>query len=76
MKPGEQEVLRKQQQQAGKPAAQQQQQGDQKVDGLEQVFQMLKIADPAFRESLLQRLSARDGELARTLRKRLARAGV
>jgi hypothetical protein len=50
--------------------------GDQKVDGFDQVYQMLKIADPAFRESLLQRLSARDVELGRMLREKLARAGV
>lgn len=49
---------------------------EQNVDGFDQVFQMLKIADPAFRESLLQRLSARDNELARTLRERLAQAGI
>lgn len=42
------------------------------VDGFEQVFEMLKIADPAFRESLLKRLAARDRELARSLRERLA----
>ncbi len=46
------------------------------VDGFDQVFQMLKIADPAFRESLLKRLSARDTELARSLREKLAAAGV
>ncbi len=75
MKTGEHETLRKQAQAAksGPPAEQQQ---DMKVDGFEQVFQMLKIADPAFRESLLQRLGARDGELARSLRERLARAGI
>jgi hypothetical protein len=46
------------------------------VDGFDQVFQMLKIADPAFRESLLKRLSARDTELARSLREKLAAAGI
>jgi hypothetical protein len=51
-------------------------QNEQKVDGVDQVFQMLRIADPAFRESLLQRLSARDTELARTLREKLAQAGI
>jgi len=49
---------------------------EQNVDGFDQVFQMLKIADPAFRESLLQRLSARDIELARSLRAKLAQAGI
>jgi hypothetical protein len=76
MKSGEQEVLRKQRESTNPAANSVPQQGDQKVDGFEQVFQMLKIADPAFRESLLQRLSARDLELARTLRERLARAGI
>lgn len=46
------------------------------VDGFDQVLQMLKIADPAFRESLLKRLSARDTELARSLREKLAAAGI
>jgi hypothetical protein len=38
------------------------------VDGFNQVLEMLKIADPEFRESLLKRLALRDRELARTLR--------
>ena len=38
------------------------------VDGFKQVLEMLRIADPAFRESLLRRLAARDRELARDLR--------
>ncbi len=38
------------------------------VDGFEQVLEMLRIADPAFRESLLRRLALRDRELARNLR--------
>ncbi len=38
-----------------------------KVDGFEQVLEMLKIADPAFRDSLLRRLAKRDAELARNL---------
>jgi hypothetical protein len=42
-----------------------------RVDGFEQVLEMLKIADPAFRESLLRRLAARDAELARSLRAEL-----
>lgn len=46
------------------------------VDGFNQVFEMLKIADPAFRESLLRRLAARDRELARTLRDDLASIGL
>jgi hypothetical protein len=46
------------------------------VDGLNQVLEMLKIADPAFRESLLTRLANRDRELARTLRRDLADLGL
>ena len=38
------------------------------VDGFQQVLEMLRIADPAFRESLLRRLAQRDRELARNLR--------
>ena len=42
------------------------------IDGFKQVLDMLKIADPAFRESLLRRLAARDQKLANTLRRDLA----
>jgi hypothetical protein len=38
------------------------------VDGFQQVLEMLRIADPAFRESLLRRLAARDSQLAKELR--------
>lgn len=44
-----------------------------KVDGFGQVIQLLQVADDAFRESLLKRLTARDPELARQLRAYLAR---
>lgn len=40
-----------------------------KIDGLQQVIELLKFADPAFRESLLKRLQARDPKLAMNLRK-------
>jgi hypothetical protein len=42
-----------------------------RVDGFAQVLDMLRIADPSFRESLLKRLSDRDPALAQTLRKDL-----
>lgn len=42
------------------------------VDGFQQVLEMLKIADPAFRESLLKRLAQRDRDLANELRRDLA----
>ncbi len=41
------------------------------IDGFQQVLEMLRIADPAFRESLLKRLAARDKDLVRSLRKDL-----
>jgi flagellar motor switch protein FliG len=40
-----------------------------KIDGLQQVIELLKYADPAFRESLLKRLTHRDPQLAKSLRK-------
>jgi hypothetical protein len=38
-----------------------------RVDGMGQVIEMLRYADPAFRASLIRRLQARDPELARKL---------
>lgn len=38
------------------------------INGFNQVLEMLRIADPAFRESLLKRLAAKDRNLARSLR--------
>jgi hypothetical protein len=38
------------------------------VNGYQQVVELLEAADPAFRESLLARLSRRDPELGRSLR--------
>jgi hypothetical protein len=40
-----------------------------KINGLQQVIELLKYADPAFRESLLRRLTARDPRLAQSLKK-------
>jgi hypothetical protein len=42
-----------------------------RIDGFQQVLDMLRVADPAFRESLLRRLAARDLSLANSLRKDL-----
>ena len=39
-----------------------------KVDGFQQVVELLLSADEDFRESLLQRISERDSNLARSLR--------
>ena len=41
------------------------------INGFRQVLEMLRIADPAFRESLLSRLALRDKALARALRQEL-----
>jgi hypothetical protein len=64
----------KQQQQeqplADRDSQQQQGQGV-AIDGFLQVIEMLKVADPAFRESILARLAARDPQLAREIRKQL-----
>ena len=49
---------------AGKNPAEQQI----RVDGYDQVLQMLRAADPEFRESILRRLAARDRDLVRSLR--------
>ena len=40
-----------------------------KINGMQQVVDLLKNADPAFRESLLRRLTQRDPQLAQNLRK-------
>jgi hypothetical protein len=39
------------------------------VNGYQQVVEMLAAADPAFRESLLTRISQRNPELGRSLRR-------
>ena len=40
-----------------------------KINGLEQVIEMLRYADPTFRDSLLKRLAQRDPQLAINLKK-------
>jgi len=40
-----------------------------RINGMQQVVDMLKHADPAFRESLLKRLGQRDPQLVQNLRK-------
>ena len=42
-----------------------------KLNGLQQVVDMLKYADPSFRESLLRRIAQRDPNLALQLKKTL-----
>jgi hypothetical protein len=39
------------------------------IDGFKQIVDMLRVADPAFRESLLKRLAQRDPALALSLRR-------
>ena len=41
------------------------------INGFQQIVDMLKVADPQFRESLLRRLAARDVSLANSLRRDL-----
>jgi flagellar motor switch protein FliG len=40
-----------------------------RINGMQQVVDLLRHADPAFRESLLKRLNQRDPELVQNLRK-------
>ena len=42
-----------------------------RIDGYAQVLELLKVADPAFRESLLKRLAQSDPALVQNLRKNL-----
>ncbi|MBS1961857.1 MAG: hypothetical protein JST04_06560 [Bdellovibrionales bacterium] len=44
-----------------------------KVDGFGQVIALLEVADASFRESLLDRIAAKDPHLARQIRATLAR---
>ena len=46
------------------------------VNGFNQILEMLKVADPAFRESLLRRIAVKDRNLAETLRQDLAYLGL
>ena len=42
-----------------------------RINGHQQVLELLRFADPAFRESLLRRLTQKDPKLAQSLRKHL-----
>lgn len=44
------------------------------INGFQQVLDMLRIADPAFRESLLKRIAQKDQGLANSLRRDLRNA--
>ena len=41
------------------------------IHGHRQIVEMLRVADPSFRESLLRRIAARDRELALSLKRAL-----
>jgi hypothetical protein len=45
-----------------------------KVDGFGQVIALLEVADEGFRESLINRIAAKDPQLARQIRATLARS--
>jgi hypothetical protein len=44
-----------------------------KVDGFGQVIALLEVADASFRESLINRIAAKDPQLARQIRATLSR---
>lgn len=44
-----------------------------KVDGFGQVIALLEVADSSFRESLINRIAAKDPQLARQIRATLSR---
>ncbi len=46
------------------------------IDGFQQVLDLLKVADPNFRESLLKRLAVRDARLVSVLRQNLRTLGL
>ncbi len=52
------------------PDAQQQNQGI-RVNGMQQVVDMLRAADPEFRESLLRRMAAQEPDLVKKIRRQL-----
>jgi hypothetical protein len=41
------------------------------INGFQQIVEMLRIADPQFRESLLRRIASKDIEMAHSLRRNL-----
>lgn len=43
-----------------------------RVNGFQQVLEILRYADPEFRESLLKRLGAKDPQLSQNLRRYIA----
>ncbi len=46
------------------------------INGFQQVIDMLRVADPAFRESLLRRIAVRDRKLAYALREEMSAYGL
>jgi len=47
-----------------------------RLNGFEQIIDMLKVSDSEFRESLLKRLEVKDKKLALSLRKHLRKSGI
>ena len=43
-----------------------------RINGFQQVLEMLKVADPMFRESLLSRIGNKDPRMAKMLRNQLS----
>lgn len=58
------------------PTAQNQEEKGVRVDGFQQVLEMLCVADDDFRRSLLMRLEAQDSTLVRNLRSKLDQLGI
>ena len=58
---------------AAPPVAEgEQEEGGIRVDGFQQIVDMLKVADPEFRQSLMKRLAAADPKLAKSLKENLS----
>lgn len=60
----------------GQAGAEGETKGGVRIDGFKQVLDMLIVADPAFRESLLRRLAQRDPALVQNLRRHLAQSNL
>ena len=49
------------------PSRKKDEKGGMRVNGFQQVLEMLQVADPEFRDSLLKRIAAEDPKLAKRL---------
>lgn len=59
------------QQQTAGPTAANNDENKVRINGFQQVLEMLRVADPAFRESLLRRMANTDPRMAKLLRAQL-----